>query len=790
MSDMQLKRTQSMPQLSVGKVEKTQPSETTTQTSTPSPSETTGVSNPKAFKRSQSQSSLLDAPDLEKSLSTTVPVRNRLLVPTPGMLNKAKQGLTPTVTSERSGTEAIIKDLKANVGALIDPKGFGSIEQSLRSTAFKWNSTVKGLMSQARQEARTRVENHPESELLKTKLLGSPAMDIKQEIARSIGALRGDKYGDQAGYYDLSPNKRALVDAIYKGMMEACVSSKGNLGSDIAPKGEVLTPGVRATLSRDLIVDGVSFKKGEKCVMLERGGEVFIQKIGPKKDDKGKVITGKDAEMVIYKPLHKLGNPKDVKPGNQTFKKTDAPLFEGPVSVKDVRQGAIGDCFLIAGIYEIAARNPQAIHDMMRDNGDGTVTVRLFSKDVNGELKPKAITFEKSTLSTDEHAEDALWVQMLEKAYAIEKGSYVKLNEGGYSHKVFETLLGIKSERDPMKPGTAKFEELIKTLPETSMSLQALAGAKDELMQKGLTKEQVDSLSKVPHELLMNIKNKNDLMQIEALTGVSWSNLYEKETAFAQVNKKDVPALTKAMQEYNVEKAKRAVLYDALSTILSNKDRNEAIDALMKQSPSYQKNHQQRVIFKEDVETMIGELRELAKRQPDFVNQGKTFRTSDLVDALEAEVGKSSFPKRDTEQGIDYTKTQNDFFQHLQTSLAQGKYIAVGTPKDIGKSQGTGHSGGESMVDGLAGRHAYAVLDVVEMNGRKFVRIANPWGNDYSRDYSVGKDGSLESRRFKSSRYDYLPPTPERQGAGIGINESWIELRELCTTFNSVYSSK
>src|ERR1043165_3835090 len=146
----------------------------------------------------------------------------------------------------------------------------------------------------------------------------------------------------------------------------------------------------------------------------------------------------------------------------QKFVPTDEPLFPDEPKLEDINQGAIGDCYLMAGLGSIVKREPKVIKRAILDNGDGTVTVRLFDRQPTKPVTftEKFIRFEKSILESDEgnHAKDTLWVQMLEKAYAIhakekdaEQGSFVKLDAGGHSHDVFEALLGRPSRNQTMK---------------------------------------------------------------------------------------------------------------------------------------------------------------------------------------------------------------------------------------------------------------------------------------------------------------------------------------------------
>jgi hypothetical protein len=110
------------------------------------------------------------------------------------------------------------------------------------------------------------------------------------------------------------------------------------------------------------------------------------------------------------------------------YKQAAGSLFgpNGPV-YQDVDQGALGDCYYLATLGEIADRNPQAIRDMFLDNGDGTFTVRFFK--ANG--KQDFITVDRE-LPVDSSGRfifdgygnkandptNVLWVELAEKAYA------------------------------------------------------------------------------------------------------------------------------------------------------------------------------------------------------------------------------------------------------------------------------------------------------------------------------------------------------------------------------------
>lgn len=112
----------------------------------------------------------------------------------------------------------------------------------------------------------------------------------------------------------------------------------------------------------------------------------------------------------------------------------DEPLFAHEPTVEDVAQGHCGDCYALASIAAVAEHSPQLIREMMRDNGDGTVTVRLFAtpKDPIYVRVEKSVPMRisgKTNKMSDLYAKGALWVQMLEKAFAA-SGLYTKLKIG------------------------------------------------------------------------------------------------------------------------------------------------------------------------------------------------------------------------------------------------------------------------------------------------------------------------------------------------------------------------
>jgi hypothetical protein len=243
-----------------------------------------------------------------------------------------------------------------------------------------------------------------------------------------------------------------------------------------------------------------STSNGTQIIQYQNNGSLNQQwKIVPQADGNdevfnaasGKVLddpnfsTSNGTQIIQYQPNGGLDQQWSISPFANPVASTayspapaGAPLFnKGGPSYLDVEQGQAGDCWLMASLAEVAARDPQDIRNMFTYDGttvDNGATVGLYSVRFFN-TSGSAVYFQVDTElpSGGEHyahvdndlGTQALWVALAEKAYAVANGlgfvttgaegqdSYASLN-GGHGSYALPAIVGKSVTYSSINPTT------------------------------------------------------------------------------------------------------------------------------------------------------------------------------------------------------------------------------------------------------------------------------------------------------------------------------------------------
>jgi hypothetical protein len=171
--------------------------------------------------------------------------------------------------------------------------------------------------------------------------------------------------------------------------------------------------------------------------------------------------TASDVNWLLDK--HFLGKHYPGIHPSATYKPVQGQLFVNGPSSRDVDQGGVGNCYLMAGLASVADTDPQTIRDRFIDNNDGTWTVSFFSTNNNWSKSEHFVTVD-NMLPTNSYGtafyagfggqwdspNNELWVGLIEKAYVqwnatglTQQGNTINAYHaisGGLSSVVFNQL--------------------------------------------------------------------------------------------------------------------------------------------------------------------------------------------------------------------------------------------------------------------------------------------------------------------------------------------------------------
>lgn len=456
----------------------------------------------------------------------------------------------------------------------------------------------------------------------------------------------------------------------------------------------------------------------------------------------------------------------------------DMPLFSHRPNIKDVAQGKLGDCYLLAGLISVVDQNAEAIMNLMKDNGDGTVTVCFKRSEIEGTgdsqrtvYKPCYVTVEKTipvlkSDGQDAFSRGALWVKMIEKAYAA-SGLHLlgKINKKRS-----------KEHKDPLQ-----YQDFWMSVQRGEQNLDyddIRSGKTGEIMSMLLGKEETRSYldqNRVDHiadrmgSLLPPImeptwgpdptrrygNDRADSIVYEFLAKRhNGADLADKFVKLKKPVQGD-PDFDTLRDEYKDGKKQLGkyirscmIHLDIINTLIQKLQPNfMELNSETEIIHLYEKINDMFVHYKQaigkggsslsDEDKMIDGVRKnyateefkqsfqkISRRQfRDTVNILKCRHLNRFV--KEQQSGQAGAGQA---QGSYYIAKERKLYERINSALATGTYVGFGTRKLSDEKTGLN---GESEAGGLVGTHAYSIINTrrktIGSTERLFFVVMNPW---------------------------------------------------------------
>ncbi|MDA2811155.1 C2 family cysteine protease [Nocardiopsis sp. RSe5-2] len=118
---------------------------------------------------------------------------------------------------------------------------------------------------------------------------------------------------------------------------------------------------------------------------------------------------------------------------------------DGEIGMDDIQQGALGDCWWLAGLGAIADKHPELIKDMITENANGTYTVTFPDNGEQVTVTADMVMNGGGGPAFARPSGGAMWPIILEKAYAQREGSFGEI-EGGRATNAMELVTGDDSK--------------------------------------------------------------------------------------------------------------------------------------------------------------------------------------------------------------------------------------------------------------------------------------------------------------------------------------------------------
>ncbi len=159
------------------------------------------------------------------------------------------------------------------------------------------------------------------------------------------------------------------------------------------------------------------------------------------------------------------------------YKAFDGSLYgpSGDIDIpRDMSQGEDGDCWFLASIAAVSARDPEFVRDHIKVNPNGTYTVTFYRAPMPGvdsiPGQPVEVTVDNK-LPVDHSGkavyapafDNVMWVAIYEKAYAQFRGGYGR-TEGGFGDRGMHDITGLPTTMT--SPGSMSLSDINQKIKE------------------------------------------------------------------------------------------------------------------------------------------------------------------------------------------------------------------------------------------------------------------------------------------------------------------------------------
>lgn len=221
--------------------------------------------------------------------------------------------------------------------------------------------------------------------------------------------------------------------------------------------------GVKASLSTPNAPQKVDLSRSWLKYVKDLPGAVPAKTQGPIVGDDAQAkakgpIVGDDAAKPPQRQEPKPDTTHDGKVHKAEYADFGNQVFDNGAQLEDIQQGYLADCYLVAAMGAVAMQRPDLIEKMIKDNGDGTATVTLYTdgtalaapghgKPVDVRISMKLPSANGSNPTYARSKSKELWPSLIEKAYVAQfgGGDYQGINAGGSPGDAMSAIMGTAS---------------------------------------------------------------------------------------------------------------------------------------------------------------------------------------------------------------------------------------------------------------------------------------------------------------------------------------------------------